>query len=75
MGDLIAAAQHASAPVTGKAARELRKLGKQLDSARATETKRLRQLAKAETSKSRKQVAKRQRQVGEAAADVTAIVG
>ena len=47
VGDLVAAAQHASAPVTGKAARELRKLGKQLDTARATETKRLRQLAKA----------------------------
>ena len=40
-GDVVSAAQQASAPVTGKAARELKKLGKQLDKARALETKRL----------------------------------
>ena len=74
VGDLVAAAQHASAPVTGKAAKEIRKLGKQLDAARATEAKRLGQLAKAEASKGRKQVAKRQRQAGEAAAEVASLV-
>ncbi len=51
VGDLVAAAQHASAPVTGKAARDLRKLAQQLDAARAIETKRLRHLAHAERSK------------------------
>src|SRR4029078_10805940 len=70
VGDLVAAAQHASAPVTGKAAKELRKPGKALDAARATEAKRLGQLAKPESNKGRKQVAKRQRQAGAAPGQV-----
>ena len=69
-GDVVAAAQQASAPVTRKTARELKKLGKQLDAARAKETKRLRQLAKAESTQGSKQVAKRRQQAAEAAADV-----
>ena len=64
-GNVVSAAQQASAPVTGKAARELKKLGKQLDKARALETKRLAQLAKAEGTKGRKQVEKRRRQAAD----------
>ena len=69
-----------SAPVTGatpetqplpkKTKRRVRKLTKQLDAARATEAKRLRQSAKAH-----KAVDKRERQIARAAADVATIEG
>ncbi len=75
VGSLVATAQTKSAPLTKKAGREIRKLGKQLDSARAKESKRLGQLARAESTKGRKQVDKRRRQAGEAAADVAGIIG
>ena len=56
------------------AAKELRKLEKRLAAARATETKRLRQLAAAQGSKGRKEVAKRQQQAAEAASEVASLV-
>src|SRR5688572_3756426 len=73
-GDVVRSAQQTSAPVTRKAAKELRDLGRQLDAARAIEAKRLAQLAQAEASKGGKQVAKRGRQAAAATADVAALV-
>jgi hypothetical protein len=57
-----------------KAAKELRKLEKRVAAARATETRRLQQLAAAQDSKGRKAVARRQRQAADAASEVTALV-
>ena len=57
-------------PLPKKSKRQVRKLTKQLATARATEAKRLRQSAKAH-----KRVDKRERQVARAAADVAAIEG
>ena len=56
------------------AAKELRKLEKRLAAARATETKRLQQLAAAQGSKGRKEVAKRQKQAADAASEVASLV-
>ena len=60
-------------PVPGRLARQIRKLEKKLVVARKTESKRLRQLAAAEASKSRSQVAKRTHQAAEAATEVAAL--
>lgn len=62
-------------PITKGAARELRKLEGKLGDARKTESKRFRQLAAAQASRGKKQVAKRTRQAGKAAADVARIAG
>jgi polyhydroxyalkanoate synthesis regulator phasin len=67
--DLMTAAQAAAAPVTKKARRRIQELGRQLDTARATEAKRLRQSAKA-----RLKVEKRERQAADAAAAMASIV-
>ena len=74
-GDLIAAAQAATGPLAKRAAHDLGQLGQQLDAARATESKRLRKLAKAESKKGRKEIVKRRQQAGEAAAEVASLVG
>ncbi len=74
-GDLIAAAQAATGPLTARAVHDLAKLGKQLDAARTNETKRLRKLAKAESKKGRKEIDKRRHQAGDAAAEVASLVG
>lgn len=58
-----------------RAAKELRKLEKRLVAARAVEIKRLAQLAAATGSKSRREVAKRTRQAGEAAQEVAELAG
>ena len=71
--ETVAAAQQASAPVTRKTARELKKLGSWTRHA-PRKTKRLRQLAKAESTQGSKQIAKRRQQAAEAAADVAGLV-
>jgi hypothetical protein len=73
--DLVAAAR-AHASTLGKGAvKELVRLEKGLATARATESKRLRQLAKAQATKGRRTIDKRQRQAAEAATDVAEFVG
>lgn len=67
--DLVTAAQSPAAPVSKKARRKMKKLGKQLDAVRATEAKRLRQSAKA-----RQEAARRDRQAADAAARMASIV-
>ena len=65
-----AGAEPDTRPVTKGTKRQVRKLTKQLGSARASEAKRLRQSAKAH-----QKVDKRERQAARAAADVAAIEG
>ena len=60
-------------PVSGRVARQLRKIEKKLQAARKTEAKRLRQLAAAEATKGRRQVAKRTHQAADAATEVAAL--
>ena len=66
----VSGASPETGPSSKKAKRQVRKLTKQLGAAQATETKRLRQSAKAH-----KRADKRERQVARAAADVAAIEG
>jgi hypothetical protein len=69
VGDLVTAARSSAEPVPKKARRKIKKLGKQLDAARATEAKRLRQSAKA-----RQDAERRDRQAADAAARMASIV-
>ena len=73
--DLVSGSKRALEPLSKGAGKEIRKLEKRLDAARATETKRLRQLAAAQATKGRKQVAKRSKQAGEAAQEVASLAG
>jgi hypothetical protein len=75
MTDLVGGAKGAMGPLSKRAGKEIRKLEKRLAAARATETKRLRQLAAAQGTKGRKLVARRSKQAGEAAQEVAALVG
>jgi hypothetical protein len=75
MADLVGGAKGAVGPLSKRATKEIRKLEKRLSAARATETKRLRQLAAAQGTKGRKLVAKRSKQAGEAAQEVAALAG
>jgi hypothetical protein len=62
--------QHPATSDTDQAGAATRKLEKKLDAARATESKRLRRLAKAQTTQARI-VAKRQQEAADAAAEVS----
>jgi hypothetical protein len=73
VGDVIVDAAGAVTPLSKRAAKSLHKLEKQLSAARKTETKRLRQLATAQGTKGRKQVAKRRKQAEAAAAEVASL--
>lgn len=68
--ELLTAAKSNAAPLTKKSRQRIQKLGRQLEAARATEAKRLRQKAKAE-----QQVAKFERLAGDAAAAIVSLVG
>src|SRR5512146_1451584 len=75
VSDLVGSSRRALGPLSNSAGKEIRKLEKRLDAARATEAKRLRQLAAAQATKGRKQVAKRSKQAGEAAQEVASLAG
>jgi hypothetical protein len=75
MAQLVGDTKRAVDRPSKRAAKELRKLEKRLVAARAVEIKRLGQLAAATGSKSRREVAKRTRQAGEAAQEVAALAG
>ena len=68
--ELLTAAKSNAAPLTKKTRQRIQKLGRQLEAARATEAKRLRQKAKAE-----QQVAKFDRLAADAAAAIVSLVG
>ena len=68
--EVMTASQDPAASVPKKARQRIRKLGRQLDSARAIEAKRLRQSAKAQ-----QQAQKRERQAADAAAQMATIIG
>lgn len=72
VGDAVASV---IGPLGKQAAKEIDKLESKIAKARATEAKRLRQLAEAQAVKGRKAVAKRRRQVEEATGEVTGLVG
>ncbi len=71
--DVIVDAKGVVTPLSKSAAKELHKLEKRLAAARKTETKRLRQLASAQSSKGRKEIAKRSKQAAEAASEVASL--
>ena len=73
MTHLVDEATSVAKPGSKRVVKQLGKLEKRLVAARATEAKRLTQLAAAQGSKGRKQVAKRSKQAGEAAQEVAAI--
>ena len=75
MTDLVGSARGALVPLSSGAGKEIRKLEKRLIAARATEARRVRQLASAQATKGRKQVAKRSRQAFEAAQEVANLAG
>jgi hypothetical protein len=69
VADIVAKSQAAAAHVPKETRRQIRKLGRQFDAARATEAKRLRQAARL-----RLEIEKRERQAADAAAVMTSIV-
>jgi hypothetical protein len=69
VGDIVAASHAAAAHVPKATRRRIERLGRQLDAARATEAKRLRQAARL-----RDELAKRERQAADAAALMASIV-
>ncbi len=73
VADLVDHAKGVVMPLSKRAARELRQLDKRLAALRLTETKRVRQLATAQQSKGRKQVAKRSKQVAAVASEVAGL--
>jgi len=73
VSDLVVDARGVVAPISKSAAKELHRLEKRLVAARSVESKRVRQLARAQASKGRKAVAKRSRQAAKAATEVASL--
>ena len=70
---VIIDAKGAVTPLSKAAAKELRKLEKNLDAARKTESKRLRQLAAAQGQNAADEIGKRRKQAEDAASDVASV--
>ena len=75
VSELVGGAKGALRPLSKGVAREIRKLEKRLEAARTVEAKRLGQLAAAQATKGKKQVAKRSKQAGDAAQEVATLAG